>query len=264
VLAAFLMSSAVAAHELTPEQLRSLTFEQRLGQRIPLDLTFRDEAGRPVALADYFGQRPVILTMNYYHCQNLCPLEIEGLLRGLNGVTLGLGQDFGIVSVSIDPRESADEATTTKLRGLRAYKSPQNGAAWHVLTGDQQQIAQLAQAVGFTYTYDPDVNEYAHPLGVVVLTPDGQISSYLFGLDFAAADLRLALIEASNQRIGSLLDRALLICYHYDPLTGRYTSLAVNVLRGGGAATVLALAIFVGWLWRGELRRKSPPPEAVV
>jgi protein SCO1/2 len=133
-----------------------------------------------------------------------------------------------------------------------------------VLTGDQQQIDRLAQAVGFSYTYDPDSDDYAHPLGLVILTPGGQISSHLFGLDFAATDLRLALVEASNQRIGSLLDRALLICYHYDPLTGRYTSLAVNVLRGGGAATVLALAIFVGWLWRGELRRKSPPPEAVV
>jgi protein SCO1/2 len=189
---------------------------------------------------------------------------MQGMLRGLNGVTLSLGQDFGIVSVSIDPREGADEATTTKFRELRAYKSPQNGAAWHVLTGDQQQIDRLTQAVGFKYTYDPDSDEYAHPLGVVVLTPDGQISSYLFGLDFAAADLRLALVDASNRRIGSLLDRALLICYHYDPLTGRYTSLALNVLRGGGVATVLALAIFVAWLWRGELRRKSLPPGAVV
>jgi protein SCO1/2 len=202
--------------------------------------------------------------MNYYHCQNLCPLEIEGMLNGLNGVTLNLGHDFEIVSVSIDPREGADEATTTKLRGLRGYKRAHNAAAWHVLTGDHQQIDTLAQTVGFNYTYDPDSDEYAHPLGLVVLTPGGQISSYLFGLDFAATDLRLALVDASDQRIGSLLDRAMLICYHYDPLTGRYTSLAVNVLRGGGVATVLALAIFVGWLSRGELHRKSPPPGAIV
>jgi protein SCO1/2 len=247
---------AALAHELTPEQLRTLRFDQRLGQSVPLDLAFRDEDGQHVTLASYLnGQRPVILTLNYYRCQNLCPLELEGLMNGLNGVTFTLGKDFDVVTVSIDPREGPDDAVSTKLKGLRSYDHPQNGTGWHVLTGDQTSIDRLAESVGFQYSYDPDANEFAHPLGVVVLTPEGQISRYLTGLDFSANDLRLALVDASAAKVGSLLDRALLVCYHYDPLTGRYTSLALDILRGASAAGVLVLGVFLGWLWRTDLRR---------
>lgn len=262
LMAAVLTAGPVSAHELTPEQLRSVTFDQRLGQQVPLDLRFRDEDGQAVTLGNYFGQRPVILTLNYFHCQNLCPLELDGLMNSLNGVSFTLGREFTVISVSIDSREGPDDATTTKLRALRGYNHPQNGGGWHVLTGDQAAIDPLAQSVGFHYSYDPDADEYAHPLGLVVLTPDGQVSRYLFGLDFAATDVRLALVDASAERIGSIIDRALLVCYHYDPLTGRYTGLALNVLRGGGAAGVLAMAVFLSWLWRAELRRTPAPPKA--
>lgn len=252
-----LVAQPAAAHELTPEQLKGVTFDQHLGAQVPLNLRFRDEDGQPVTLDTYFGQRPVILTMNYFHCQNLCPLQLDGLLNGLNGVSLTLGQDFNVVTVSIDPREGPDDAMTTKLHALRAYDHRQNSAGWHVLTTDQSTIDTLAQAVGFRYSYDPDADEYAHPLGVLVLTPDGQVSRYLYGLDFAANDLRLALVDASAGGIGTLLDRALLVCYHYDPLTGRYTLLALNALRIGGGVSVLALGALLFWLWRTDVARKQ-------
>ncbi len=256
-LTLFSATGVVEAHELTPQQLGTITFDQRPGQRVPPDIRFRDENGQAVMLGDYLGQRPLILTLNYFHCQNLCPLELDGLMNGLNGVSFTLGQDFDIVSVSIDPREGPSEATAIKLRELRGYDQPQNASNWHVLTGAQAEIDRLAQSVGFDYTYDPDADEYAHPLGVVVLTPDGHISRYLYGLDFSANDLRLALMDASVAKIGTLLDQVALVCYHYDPLTGRYTPLALNLLRGGGAAGLFATVVFLGLLWRADLRRSA-------
>jgi len=250
-----LSALGASAHELTPEQLGALKFEQRLGAQLPLDLAFRDQEGNPVALRQYMnGQRPVILTLNYFHCQNLCPLELEGLASALNGVSFTLGDEFDIVSVSIDPREGPSDATATRLRALRGYNRREDLRGWHVLTGDQVSIDRLADAVGFSYSHDADANEYAHPLGLIVLTPGGEVSRYLFGLDYAANDLRLALVDASAARIGSLIDRAVMLCYHYDPLTGRYTPLALNLVRGGSGAGVLAVLLFLGWLWRVDLR----------
>jgi protein SCO1 len=246
---------SASAHELTPQQLGALKFEQRLGAQVPLDLTFRDQDGNAVALREYMnGQRAVILTLNYFHCQNLCPLELEGLAGALNEVSFTLGDEFDIVSVSIDPREGPSDATATRLRALRGYDRREHARGWHVLTGDQVAIDRLAGAVGFSYTYDADANEYAHPLGLMVLTPGGQVSRYLFGLDYAANDVRLALVDASTARIGSLIDRAVMLCYHYDPLTGRYTPLALNLLRGGAGAGVLVILLFLGWFWRRDLR----------
>jgi protein SCO1/2 len=254
-----LLGAAVgaSAHELTPDQLRAVTFHQQPGAQVPLDLRFRDEDGQPVRLGDYFGQRPVILTMNYFHCRNLCPLQLEGLLNGLNGVSFSLGTDYSIVSLSIDPREGPDLAESTKLRALRGYDRRQDGGGWHVLTGDQAAIDDLTRSVGFEYLYDPDADEYAHPLGIVLLTPDGRVSRYLYGLDFSATDLRLGLVDAAADQLGSVLDRALLVCYHYDPLTGRYTPLALNAMRFGGATGVVGLGVLLTWLWRTEPGRKA-------
>jgi protein SCO1/2 len=256
-IAAFAVGApVVAAHEITPEQLGTLRFDQRLGEQVPLDLPFRDENGAAVVLGQYLdGSRPVILTLNYFHCQNLCPLELEALANALNGVPFTLGDEFDVVSVSIDTRDGPTDAAATRLRALRGYEKRPSAVGWHVLTGDQPAIDRLAGAVGFSYSYDPDANEFAHPLGVVVLSPAGQVSRYLFGLDFAANDVRLALVDAAAARIGSLVDRAVLLCYHYDPLTGRYTPLALNLLRGGGAAGLLATVAFLGLLWRADLRR---------
>ena len=245
-----------AAHELTADQLRTVRFDQQPGASVPFDLQFRDETGHSVRLGQYFGERPVILTLNYFHCQNLCPIELDGLIQGLNGVSFGLGQEFTLVTLSIDSRDGPAEASDAKARALRGYDKPQSSAGWHVLTGDQSDIEALTQAIGFRYIYDPIEDEFAHPAGVVVLTPQGRISRYLYGLDFSATDLRLALVEAAAQHIGSIVDRALLICYHYDPLTGRYTPLAVNTLRGAAVAGVFGLLGLLSWLWLPELRAK--------
>lgn len=259
--AALLMMTAarVEADELTPDQVKNLTFSQRLGDQVPLDLSFRDEHGQAVTLGNYFAQTPVLLTLNYFHCPNLCPLELQGLFSGLSGVSFTLGQQFSVISVSIDPREGPPDAMATKLRVLRDYRAPEQGGGWHLLTGPQAVIDRLTQAVGFEYAYDADNDEYAHPLGVLALTPSGQISRYIYGFDFGANDLRLALVDASSGRIGSVLDRAVLICYRYDPLTGRYTPVAMDLMRGGGAVGILGTLMLLGWLWRGEFHRRRSP-----
>jgi len=252
-------TQVAAAHDLSPDQLATVSFDQRLGQRVPLDLLFRDENGDSVRLGDFFlNSRPVILSLNYFHCQNLCPLELDGLMSGLNGIPYTLGQEFTLVTVSIDPREGPADSTDIKARTLRGYDRADAGVAgWHVLTGDQTSIDRLTQAVGFNYVYDPIQDDFAHPAGVVVLTPSGQISRYLYGLDFSANDLRLALDDAGSEHIGTLIDRALLVCYHYDPLTGRYTLFALDFVRGGAAVGFVVFLGFMGWLWRDEFRNRG-------
>jgi protein SCO1/2 len=254
----FIVTPTARAHDLSPDELANVGFDQRLGQRVPLDLLFHDENGASFRLGDYFDNRPVILSLNYFHCQNLCPLELDGLMNGLNGITFTLGHDYTMVTVSIDPREGPSDAQDIKARTLRGYdKADQGTDGWHVLTGDQDSIERLTDAVGFRYAYDPIQDDYAHPAGVVVLTPSGQISRYLYGLDFSANDLRLSLVDAGAEHIGSLLDRALLVCYHYDPLTGRYTPFALNFVRGGAVLGLIGMVGLLGWLWRSELRPKA-------
>ena len=251
-LLAVTSAAPVGAHELSREQLSGVGFDQHLGGTLPLDLGFRDESGQPVTLASYFGQRPVVLTLNYLHCPNLCPIELEGLVNGLNGLPFSMGDQFTLLTVSIDPRETPEQAATAKARGLRGYARSGGAGGWHVLTGQQDAIDRLTRAVGFTYVYDAQEDEYVHPAGVVVLTPTGRISRYLYGIDFSATDLRLALVEAAAQRIGSIVDQVLLVCYHYDPVTGRYTPLVLDLLKVSGAATVLVVAGVIGWLWRSD------------
>ena len=261
-VALLVSGGAVGAEGLSPSQLAMVRFDQKLGEQVPGTLQFRDETGQPVTLGDYLGQRPLILTMNYFHCQNLCPLELDGLVNSLNGVPLTLGQDFTLLTVSIDPREGPADAADARSRAIRGYDRAQDAGGWHVLTGNQAAIDALTDAVGFRYAYDAEADDFAHPAGVVLLTADGHISRYLYGFDFAATDLRLGLVEAGQQQIGSLADRALLVCYHYDPLTGRYTPLALDLVRIGGLVTALALAGFVIVLLRSERRRKPPTPTA--
>ena len=248
-------AASVAAAELTPEQVAAAGFEQHLGQHIPLDLSFRDEAGSEVTLADYFGQQPIILSLNYLHCQYLCPIEIGGIIGGLNGITtLSLARDYQLLTVSIDPRETVSDAALTRARGLRGYDRPVGASGWHVLTGDPPAVERLARAVGFVYVHDTQSDTYAHPAGVVVLTPGGQISRYVYGPDFSAATLRTALLDAGAGSIGEVVERALLICFEYDPLTGRYTPFAFGLVRAGGAAGLLVVALLLLGLWRREWR----------
>ncbi len=250
------------SQSLTASQLSMVRFDQQLGATVPANLPFYDENGQPVTLGDYLGQRQAVLTLNYFHCQNLCPIELDGVIDSLNGVPLTLGQDFTMLTVSIDPREGPSDAADAKARAIRGYDRAEDAAGWHVLTGAQPSIDALTDAVGFRYAYDAQADDFAHPAGVIVLTADGHVSRYLYGFDFAATDLRLALVEAGQQRIGSLADRALLVCYHYDPLTGRYTLLALDLMRIAGVVGALGLAGFVGFLWREERRRGPPAPKA--
>jgi protein SCO1/2 len=248
-----------------------VAFEPRLGATLPLDLTFRDEAGRPVRLGDRFGDRPVVLTLNYYHCPNLCPLALDDLARALAAAPFELGRDFSVVTVSIDPAETPAQAAARKRAALRSYADaralaprPEPAAGerlsaweegWRFLTGDAAAIARLADGVGFRYRSDAAQAQFAHPVGLVVLTPTGRISSYLYGLDFAPHDLRLALVDAGRGAIGGPLDRVALLCYRYDPATGRYSLIALNAVRAGGALTVVGLGAFLAVLWRRDLRR---------
>jgi protein SCO1/2 len=216
--------------------------------------------GHSVRLGDYYDHQPIVLTLNYLHCQNLCPLELDGLIRGLNGLSFTMGDEYEVITVSIDPRETPADALDARSRAVRTYVHPAAIATgWHILTTDHATIDRLADAVGFRYGYDPQADEFAHPAGVVVLTPAGRVSRYLYGIEFAANDLRLALVDAADQRIGSVLDRALLVCFHYDPATGRYTPLVMNILQIGGAATLVSLTGLLIWLWRTDPRSARPP-----
>jgi protein SCO1/2 len=228
-----------------PGVLATIAFEQRLDAQIPADLAFRDEAGHTVQLGDYFSQKPVILTLNYYECPMLCPLVLEGLLRSLRALSFMIGEQFDVVTVSIDPGETAALAATTKARYIRDYGRPKAAAGWHFLTGDEASIQRLTQAVGFRYAYDAGKNQYAHAAGIMVLTPQGRISRYFYGIEFSPRDLRLALVEAAANTIGSPVDQLLLFCYQYDPATGRYSLVVRRALQLAGLATVFSLAGFM-------------------
>jgi protein SCO1/2 len=255
LLALACLPLGAAAHQLDPDELRQVGIDQHPGAQVPLDLVFRDEAGQAVPLRRYFAGRPVVLTLNYFHCPNLCSLVLQRLADRLRGVPLTAGEQYSVLTVSIDPRETpalAAEKRSTTLQGFPG----EDAADWHFLTGPEPAIEQLAAAVGFHYLYDAEEDEYVHPAGLVVLTPDGQVSRYLYGLDFTPNDLRLALVEAGQQRIGSLVDQVLLLCYHYDPVTGRYTPVVLGALRLAGLGTLVGLGLFLGLLWREDLRRQ--------
>ncbi len=221
--------------------LQGIGFDQRLGEPIPLDVLFRDEAGQVVTLAEYFHELPVILVMGYFTCPNLCSLVRQGLVESLQPLKFTAGQEFQVVEVSIDPDESSQVAAAVKQPNLWAYGRPGSEGGWHFLVGEEASIRRLAQAVGFRYRYDPEQDQYAHPSGIVLLTPDGRVARYFFGLTYPERDLRLGLMEAATGRIGSPIDQVLLYCYHYDPATGRYSLLIDKVLQVAGLVTVLGL-----------------------
>ena len=203
------------------DPLFKVGFDQKLNQQVPLDLTFRDETGAPVRLGDYFGARPVILTLNYYRCPNLCTLLLTKLVETMRGMAFDAGDQFTVVTISIDPRETPAIAAAKKATYLDRYGRPGAAGGWHFLTGEQPTIAALAQAVGVRYAYDPRQDQYAHPSGITLLTPQGKISRYFFDLAYTPQDLRLGLVEASANKIGSPLDEVLLRCYHYYPISGQ-------------------------------------------
>ena len=240
-----------------PSLLRNVGIDQKLNQQLPLDLTFRDEIGKVVQLGEYFGDKPVILALVYYECPMLCTQELNGLLRSLQNIPLDIGKQFKVVTVSFNPRETPGLAANKKKVYVGIYGRPGASAGWHFLTGDEASIQKLTGAVGYHYAFDPASDQYAHATAIMVLTPQGKISRYYFGIDYPSRDLRLSLVEASNNKIGSPVDQVLLYCYHYDPATGKYGLIIANVLRIAGSVTILVLGGFLLILFRHE-RRLGP------
>ncbi len=236
--------------------LQQVGYDQRLGEQVPLDLAFRDEAERPVRLGSYFGKKPAILVLAYYECPMLCDMVLGGVTGSLKALSFDAGKEFDVIVVSIDPGETPQLAAGKKRGTLSRYGRHGTDAGWHFLTGGQEEITRLTRAVGFRYVYDEERDEYAHAAGAVFLTPKGKISRYLYGIEFAPKDVRLALVESAGGRIGSVVDQVLLYCFHYNPEMGRYSVMTLNILRIAAAATVLSLIALVLFLLR--LERRAP------
>ena len=249
--AGFKREPGVASSQI-PQALREIGFDQNIDQRVPLDTTFRDEAGTTVHLGDYFGRKPVVLVFAYYDCPMLCTQVINGLSSALGVMSLNPGTDFEIVTVSFNPHDTPASAAAKKAVYLQRYVRPGAAAGWHFLTGDQPSIDRLTKAAGFRYVWDAETKQYAHPSGVIVLTPDGRLSRYLFGIEYGPRDLRFGIVEASEGKVGTPVDALLLYCYHYDPTTGRYGLVIMRAMRLAGAATVLALGAFIVVMVRRE------------
>ena len=224
-----------------PPGLQNVGIEQHLDEQIPPDLTFRDETGKPVRLGDYFGKKPAILNLVYYQCPMLCGEVLSGLESALRVLKFDVGKEFNVLTVSFDPRETPDMATKKKAEFLKRYGRPGAAEGWHFLTGPQESIDALTKAAGFQYQYDPKTGQFAHSTAIMVLTPEGKIAQYYYGVEYAPKDLRLGLIQASENKIGNLADQVLLYCYHYDPATGKYGAIIARVLQLSALATVLGL-----------------------
>ncbi len=245
VLSANLLADRAMAQTQGGKLPVDVGIDQRLNAQIPLDLAFRDEAGATVHLKDYFGKRPVILSLVYYDCPMLCTLSLNGLLHSLELMKLSAGQDFEVVTVSFDPREKPELAAAKKRLYLTLYNRPSAWQGWHFLTGDTEPIRLLTEAVGFRYKWDAASGQYAHATGIMVLTPHGRVARYFYGIEYPSRDLRLSLVEASANKIGSPVDQLLLFCYHYDPAQGKYGLVVTRALQLGGIVTVLFLITLV-------------------
>ena len=241
-----------------PVPLREIGFDQNIGAAVPLDVPFRNERGEAVRLGDYFGGKPVVMVFAYYECPMLCTLAINGLASALDILTLDAGRDFEVVIVSFDPRDTPAAATAKKTSYLSRYQRPGADAGWHFLTGDREAIDRVTKAAGFRYAWDQDTKQWAHPAGVIVLTPEGRLARYLFGIEYGPRDLRFALVEASAGKLGSRVDSLLLYCYHYDPMTGRYGLAIMRAIRLAGTATVLALVTFIAVMIRRDRGARAP------
>jgi protein SCO1/2 len=249
-------SALLQAQPLSKEQLERIGIDQRLDEQVPLGLAFADEEGQQVRLERYFGARPVILTLVYYECPMLCTQVLNGLVRSLRMLSFETGRDYEVVTVSFDPRETPALAAAKKAEYAKALGKPGAGAGWHFLTGTQDQIEQLARAVGFRYEFDERTGQYIHAAGIAVLTPTGRLARYFYGIEYSTKDLRLGLIEASNEQIGGPADQLMLLCFSYDPASGKYTLAVLKTLRLAGGLTVLALGLYVVAALRRERRNR--------
>lgn len=236
-----------------PSGLENVGIDQRLNEQVPLDLQFKDENGTTVKLGDYFNHgKPVVINLVYYRCPMLCGEVLNGLASALKVLKFTPGKEFEIVTLSVDPRETPDLALAKKQTYIKRVGRPEAAAGWHFLTGQKQQIDALADAIGWHYQYDEKTDQFAHAAGVVLITPEGRVSQYYYGVEYSARDMRLGIIEASQNKIGSLADAVTLYCFHYDPRTGRYGAAITNIVRLAGLTTVLALGGFLVIMFRRE------------
>jgi len=244
---------------LKPQQLKDVTFRQRLDDRLPLDAAFKDEYGRPVTLGRYFGQKlPVIVAFVYYTCPMLCTQVMNGISASLRALPFNAGQDFDVVLVSFDPRDTPAAALEKKQAHLKYWNSEQTTGGWHFLTGDEPTIKRVTDAAGFSYAFDKVTGQFAHVSGILVATPDGRLARYFYGIEYSPKELRMALVESGEGHVGSPIDELLLYCYHYDPERGRYGATVMNLVRGGAVLTLAAMAAF----FVAMRRRDSHPPLA--
>lgn len=254
--------SAEAQRATTPAILSKVGITQNLNARIPPDLVFRDETGKSVRIGDFFGQKPIVLSLVYFDCPALCTEVLNGELRTMKAISLDLGKDFDAVTVSFEPKDTPALAKAKRDVYAGQYGRPDAADHWHFLTGDQPSIDALTNVVGFHYAYDSSIRQYAHAAAILVLTPDGRINRYFYGVIYPARDLRFGLVEASEGKIGTLTDHALLYCYQYDPMTGKYGVVVMNVLRAAGGLTVLLLGIFMTLMFLRERKKPSAIPPA--
>jgi protein SCO1/2 len=237
-----------------PPQFKAVTFAQRLNQQMPLDTQLKDEAGRTVTLGDYFGQKPVVLAFVYYQCPMLCPMTLNGISSVLKALPFTPGKEFEIVIISFDPRDTPATANAKKQAHLAHWKAANTAAGWHFLTADEPALQRVTAAAGFTYQWDETTGQFAHVSGLLTLTPDGRLARYFYGVEYSPKELRLALVESGQGRIGSKVDELLLYCFNYDPTTGRYGWAVINLIRFGGLLTVAAVIGFIVTMRRRERR----------
>lgn len=258
---AVLLFATIAAAQTAndvPSQLRGVGITPKLNSRLPLDLVFRDESGTQTTIGSYTGKRPLILALVYFDCPRLCSMILTGLMKAVKPLPYTAGKEYDVLAVSFDPREKPQLAREKKAAYVERYGRRSDGDGWHFLTGDKLEIDRLTHAAGFSFNYDDRTGQYSHASAIIVLTPEGRISHYLYGIEYAPRDLRLALLEAAAGKIGSPTDRLLLYCFHYDPATGRFSTSILNVIRAGGLLTVLSL------LGSVYLARRRRPGEVVA
>lgn len=242
-----------AAHNPFP----NVGYDQRLDAQVPLDLTFVDEAGKTTPLRSYFDGKPAILVLAYYDCPMLCTLVLNGLVKALRTLSLSVGTDFNVVTVSFDAREKPALAAEKKKIYLQAYNRSGAEQSWHFLTGTEDAIQQLTRTVGFRYEYDQKSNQFAHASGIMILTPEGKISKYFYGIEYSARDVRLGLVEASEGKIGSLVDQVLLLCFHYDPAGAKYSLLVFRIVQVTGLGVLLLLGSYIFFQIRREKKQRK-------
>ena len=258
-LAVIVLLSCLARLEaISPNELSRVRFDQHIGQMISRDLRFQDSDQRTIAFGDLLNTKPTLLVLGYYHCPMLCTLINDGLIESLQELRFDVAKDFNIINASIDPNETAAVAAAKKQEYLKRYGRHGADGSWHFLTGDKQTIAQLANEAGFRFEYDPRSHEYAHPSGFLVLTPEGKISRYFFGVNYDAKELQNAIIAASKGQNGSVINQLILLCYHYNPITGKYGTLVLTILRVLSIATVALLAGWIAWMCRRSPRSTLP------